>query len=359
MNKFIFLVLALSTVFLLEARGGGGGGGGHGGGGGFGGERGGGGGDFGGGRGGGDFGDRGGNSFDRGPSMSRSAPPRNDNIGRQVMQNRPAPAQAAVRNNPADRNWGQARSQTYNNLRTQFKPSQALSADQARQFGESLPNRFSQDQSYANNLRSQYQQNRPDYRNWFNGSFFDQYGYRPNYYRDGDWGWRSARWNDLNDWAGYGWSYPYYYDNGGSYYPYSNYTSYPQNYGYYYTQGTTTSTASSSTPTSTNNNWMPLGVFTLSPTSQDAANANIVMQIAVNNQGEVDGTYYVVSTKTIYDIAGVVDKTSQQVLIKLPDVPNSPTMSTGIYNLTQYSAPLKLEFYNGTEQTWALTRLQE
>jgi hypothetical protein len=104
---------------------------------------------------------------------------------------------------------------------------------------------------------------------------------------------------------------------------------------------------------------MPLGVFALGPDEQRAAVSNMFIQLALNRNGEVGGTYYNSSTDETFEIDGEVDPETQQIAFNLSDNPNTPMVITGLYNLTQDETDATIQFPDGTEQTWVLIRIND
>ncbi|EAQ81156.1 hypothetical protein [Blastopirellula marina] len=103
-------------------------------------------------------------------------------------------------------------------------------------------------------------------------------------------------------------------------------------------------------------NWMPLGVFALA--NQDEGDPIMYLQLAVDKDGIIAGTYYNTETKTNLPVQGSVDKDSQRAAWTIGDK-TSTVMETGIYNLTQDETPLLIHFGEEKTQTWMLVRLPE
>jgi hypothetical protein len=94
--------------------------------------------------------------------------------------------------------------------------------------------------------------------------------------------------------------------------------------------------------------WMPLGVFVLS--REDAADSHTMLELAVNKQGVLAGTYYNESTSASRPLKGTVDQKSQRAVVGFADGKNADlALETGIYNLTQGEAPALL--HHGTEES--------
>lgn len=197
-------------------------------------------------------------------------------------------------------------------------------------------------QQAVNNVRGQIKRNRPGMNNWFSNSFFESHRYKPSYYnRRGQW-WRATQWNNINSWLGWGWAYPVYYTDEGYAEPYISYQA-PVEEGY---------------ETPQPDEWLPLGVFAAGATAEQASYSSMFVQLAIDKEGDIAGTYYNAVTDQTHPLAGLVDRGTQQAVWKVSDNPNSPLMSTGIYNLTQDEVPVQVNFPDGSQQTWILVRLQ-
>ena len=104
--------------------------------------------------------------------------------------------------------------------------------------------------------------------------------------------------------------------------------------------------------------WMSLGVFAL---TQDATKpSKIVLQLAVNKEGSIQGTYYNTEDKTAKPIKGIVEKKSQRAVWTFADESNHAViMETGIYNLTKDQTNVLVHFGKNKTQEWILVRLKE
>lgn len=219
-----------------------------------------------------------------------------------------------------------------------------------------------QDQGFgqAGGLAGQIRANHPDANNWFGNSFFNQHGYTPAYARAGLNLWSAARWSSVAGWMPWGWDDSSYYDDSGS--PMdtpqsSNDSSNSVTYSLDDNQQFGGSQPiSGGTP---QGNWLPLGVFVLGQSQGLAANSNMFIQLALDKQGNIAGTYYNATTDKTYQLQGSVDAQSQQATWQAANNPNSPVMSTALYNLTQNSAPVQLQFPDNSDQTWELVRLNQ
>lgn len=368
MNIVVSILSILTAVFVLliptlDARGGGfgGGGGGRGGGGGVGG---------------------GGRSVSRSPSMSRASP------ARPQVQPRPSPVQnrpistatrsavtgqgsltqgqrlgggTAARNDV--QNFLQERSSTGGAAQAAARSTVARSSDglgrpiSQQQLGGRPNSQLSANRiAAARNVRSGIAQDRPNSRNWFNDSFWNQHRMQPAYSRGGGNWWRPATALGVSSWLGWP-STPVYYDyypsNGSYYWGTSGGTGPVQNYA-----GTSQAIETATTQTGSNE-WMSLGVFALTKEGETAVTPNMYMQLALNKAGQLSGTYYNATTDQTHEVAGMVQQNTQRAAWKIADSQNSPILETGVNNLTQPETPVRVHFVDGRTQGMVLVRLEQ
>lgn len=346
------IILSFLLIVVVEGRGGrGGGGGGRGGGG----SRGGGG---GGGR------AQASRSIQRSPSMSR-ATPRPQVARSQVQRSQP---QRQVQRQQVQRSQPQRQVQRQ---QIQTQASQRLSqnqgarrvanADMASQFQNNRPRQQQINRDNAGRVRDRIEDRHPGHDHWFGNNFYNGVGFRPDYYNPSVNWWQAAKWSTVKNWMGTDWSEPYYYDSLSDVY-YADYSS-PDTSSDTYQAAPVLATDYSApilTPqASSSSSWLPLGVFALSQTSGEATNANMFMQLALNKTGELSGTYYNSSTNKAYEMTGSVDPNTQQVTLQVSDKLNSPVITTAINNLTDYQTTVQMQFSNGQDQTWTLTRVEQ
>jgi hypothetical protein len=179
--------------------------------------------------------------------------------------------------------------------------------------------------------------------------------------------WRTATWAALAGWtagaaAGSAYGDPIYYDYGGNIYYEGdnvyvggNQVATAQEYYQQASQMVTDAPDPASTPAE---DWLPLGVFALGKDA--AANSNMVLQLAVNKEGVIAGTYYNTLTDAGRPIKGIVDKKSQRAVWTFADGKNTDIiMETGIYNLTQDQTEALVHFGNDKTQRCLMVRLNE
>ena len=203
------------------------------------------------------------------------------------------------------------------------------------------------------------------------GSFHSYNLYRPGWYTDhpGAWfaaGWTAGRawdyatWNTMQPWFGYYAAQPIYYD-------YGNNVTYQDSSVYingqdagtsqeYYEQAEQLATAGSKADAPSDGDWLPLGVFAMSPSGKQ--DSNMVIQLAVNKTGIIRGNFTDTQTNTTEMVQGSVDKETQRAAWSIGS-DSSKVVETGLYNLTKEEAPCLVHL--GAEQTqqWLLVRLKQ
>ncbi len=104
----------------------------------------------------------------------------------------------------------------------------------------------------------------------------------------------------------------------------------------YYQQAETlaTSIPEYSEPQATELEWLPLGVWAI--TKEGVSEADRLLQLSVNKDGVIAGTYYNETTETTIPVEGKVDNATQRAAWHLMDEKNNKVvMETGVYNLTE------------------------
>lgn len=173
---------------------------------------------------------------------------------------------------------------------------------------------------------------------------------------------RWATWGALTGWFTFGWSEP-------AYYYYGNNIYYQDNSVYYGDQVYATTeeyaaqaqTLAESAPEvdPEQTEWMPLGVFALTQDGQAAGpDPTMFLQLVVSKQGVISGTFHNTVTDTTVELEGMVDKQSQRAAWTAKGK-SRPLMETGIYNLTEDTAPALIHFDDGQTQQVLLVRLDD
>ena len=194
----------------------------------------------------------------------------------------------------------------------------------------------------GNRVKNYFNQGRRNNFYHFNNNFW-RHPNRP-YFN----GWGYTPWYGIYSFLGYGNS-PLYYYNGDTY-PVDNATI-----NYVESPAPPASSPSTEIPA---DNWLSLGVFSLTDLL-GMANTNIYLQLAVNANGVIQGTFYNAALDATYPIIGYTEKDTQMALWKVESMEDSPTMETGIYNLTQSQTPVQVTFNSGQVQEWLLVRIDE
>lgn len=102
--------------------------------------------------------------------------------------------------------------------------------------------------------------------------------------------------------------------------------------------------------------WLPLGVFVLTDTQ--SGQGDIYLQLAVDREGLLAGTYYNASTGNSLPVWGKVDPQSQRAAWLIGES-SGTVMETGIYNLSQEAASVLVHYGTQRDETWMLVRLPE
>lgn len=208
-------------------------------------------------------------------------------------------------------------------------------------------------QNIANKVRNNVGSDRPDRGNWFKNDFWINHGYYPPYFHHNNnlWAWTTAA--GIGGWLAWN-SAPIYYDYDDSDGGYdSTETESPFDY---VDQAQVIDTAAAQPP---GDDWMPLGVFAISKEGESVAAPNIYLQLAINKEGLISGYHYNATTVEGYEIEGTVDPNTQTVIIKAVNNPDSPIIETGLYNLTETEAPIRVHFVDGRTMNMLLIRLDD
>jgi hypothetical protein len=229
------------------------------------------------------------------------------------------------------------------------RPSQLPSRANAGQIRDNLQGR------YDNIFTPQGLKDHPQMANayWQN---FGKYQYARNHW------WRPAAWASLGGWvAGSSWESPAYYDYGEGIY-YEDEQVYAggkpvASAEEYYQQAS--DLATSAPPAQASEiEWLPLGVFAIS--RAQATDSNALLQLAVDKDGVIAGTYYNTSTDIGRPVRGRVDKKTQRAAWTFSDGKNTDIiMETGISNLTQDQTEALVHFGKEKSQQWLMVRLEQ
>ncbi len=282
---------------------------------------------------------------------SRSSPyiQRTPSMSRAVNQNIP------TRSSSNRRRAGRTNARNQVNQFIRNNPSYILpTATQRQDYSAGVHTRDNSNWNrVAVDVRGQIYNRYPNRGNWFNKKFFDSHRYQPAYYNYRGNLWKGATVVDVNQWFNLR-NQPYYYYGNDDWAPnpYDNYTNIT-------IEPTVVTTEVLNKDDSTSDyNWMPLGVFTISKSTESITSPNMYVQLAVSKTGEIAGTYYNTTTNEVYELVGGVEQESQRAFWKIADNAESPFVETGIYNLTQNVTPIKVYYQNGEVKDLLLIRVE-
>jgi len=196
-------------------------------------------------------------------------------------------------------------------------------------------------------------------------NFYSQqwYGSNPGAWMAAGWtagtAWTPTNWNGVANYFGYNNVAPISYNYGANVtYLNGNVLMGSQNLGtaeQYSQQAANLARAGSASRTSTSETWLPLGVFGLVRNAQDQP--QLILQLAVDQQGNLRGNYTDEVTGSTLPIYGAVDQKTQRVAWIIGNDQTS-VMEAGLSNLTQAEAPTLLH-KNGQTENWLLVRLNQ
>ena len=262
----------------------------------------------------------------------------------------------------------QSREQFHNDLK-RSPPKQfdkETSGQKHAQFKNSFHSNRKNNWTSSRRVNKEIFRDNPGCNNWFNDRFFERHNFRPGcFVNNANW-WGCPQWGLLCNWFPWGWTYPYYYDDSGYYYLLSQEFGYdepiaPQQPEEEAPQQPSVNVYQQNQQGSqtVQDEWMPLGVFAVGKNDIVAAFSNMYIQLAVNKQGDISGTYYNASIDETQSIEGAVDQQTQQAIWKITDNQSTPLMIAGMYNLTQDVVPIQVQFQDGTVQSWLLVRMNK
>ncbi len=186
---------------------------------------------------------------------------------------------------------------------------------------------------------------RDDHWHGHHGHHWDWWGhYAHRHHRPFYW-WTWATVPRLTSWISFGWNRPYYWDYGPGEYIYCddgivyvNGRWYQPAPVFYERTVEIVERAPELTPEdAAQMEWLPLGVFAVTP--DGAAQADVLVQLAVTKDGVISGTASDQKSGTAYPIEGMVDKQTQRAVWSYTNDRNKKiVMETSIYNLTQPEA---------------------
>jgi hypothetical protein len=235
------------------------------------------------------------------------------------------------------------------------------------------PNRMLYWNSWAGNVRNRWYRPNPY---WFGQNWWQnhQYGFSGWHYRHSfnsfGWGywWSTPTWNAVSNWFVWTapravWAAPCYYDygNGGNVVvqdnrvflngqPLASTADYAQS-----AAALATVPPPPSEEVAEEANWLPLGTFAISTDAKDVQPTKVI-QLAVNQDGVISGSFFNTQTEKSYAIQGQVDKETQRVAFRIGEF-DRIVIETGLYNLTQKETPILVHYGTDTTETQILIRL--
>ncbi len=173
---------------------------------------------------------------------------------------------------------------------------------------------------------------------------------------------RWATWAAITGWVGYGWTDPTYYYYGETVYYEGDSVYYGDEVvataDEYAAQAETIATSAPEVAPE-DGEWMPLGVFALTPDGQSSGpDPTLFLQLAISKEGIITGTLHNTATNSTQTIEGMADKGSQRCAWTVAGQ-TRPIMETGIGNLAEDTAPALVHFADGQTQQWLMVRLEE
>jgi hypothetical protein len=104
--------------------------------------------------------------------------------------------------------------------------------------------------------------------------------------------------------------------------------------------------------------WMPLGVFAVTP--DGAAEANVLVQLAVTQDGVIGGTAFNTQNEQSFPIEGIVEKETQRAVWSYTDGQGRKVIQeTSIFNLTQSEATGLVHYGPDDIRVIQLVRLEQ
>ena len=92
----------------------------------------------------------------------------------------------------------------------------------------------------------------------------------------------------------------------------------------------------------------------------DSDESDMVLQLAMNKEGVLSGTYFNVATGTERPVSGMVDQNSQRAAWTFADGKNTDViMEAGLSSLTEDQGPALLHFGKDKTEQWLMVRQPE
>lgn len=175
--------------------------------------------------------------------------------------------------------------------------------------------------------------------------------------------WNPTPWNRLIGWVSFRFNDPYYYTYGpggdvfyrdGYVYVRGNrYVTIPE---YYQQAVQVVRTVNVSEEDAKSMEWQPLGVYALS--ADESTEPSLVVQLAVNQEGILSGTFYDEKTEESRPLIGKVDRESQRAVWHFADAESTGiVMETTFANLSKEETSVLVHFGPEETESWLLVRL--
>ncbi len=180
---------------------------------------------------------------------------------------------------------------------------------------------------------------------------------------NGRYWWNPTPWNRLNGWVSFRFNDPYYYTYGPGgdvyyrdgyvYVRGDRYVTIPE---YYQQAVQVVRTVDVSEEEAKSMEWQPLGVFALS--ADESTEPSLVVQLAVNQEGILSGTFYDEKTQESRPLIGKVDRESQRAVWHFADAESTGiVMETTFANLSKEETSVLVHFGPEETESWLLVRL--
>lgn len=187
------------------------------------------------------------------------------------------------------------------------------------------------------------------------------YGRYPGCWWPGKWAvattaWAAVAWSTAGSYCGC--------EGDGAYYDYGENVTYEDGMVYadgepvasdeqYYSQA---AEIAQSGETTTDEEWLPLGIFAVITEGQ--TNSDKVVQLALNKEGAIRGNLHDITTDSVLQVTGAVNKETQRVAFQIEGKANL-VVETGLYNLTNDEVPILIHTGPTTQESRTLIRLKQ
>jgi hypothetical protein len=192
---------------------------------------------------------------------------------------------------------------------------------------------------------------------------YSRYRDRPYYW----WGWTPA--GRLTDWFVFGWNRPRYwaYGDGGNIYCQDDYVYYdgdrylPVSDYYQQIYDLAHSVPKIDDQSAQNMEWAPLGVFAVAKDDRQSDEQDRTIQLAVNKDGVLSGTFYDTKNGQAHPLTGMVDEHTQRAAWSFADDEQPKLVfETSIFNLTKPESTMMVHYGPRERDTevWHVIRIE-